>query len=91
MRSVNLLKIAAEAEILRYRCMLVRQGRRAAFGASALLFGIIVLVLGEIAGWQALHLRFAPIATTYHGDQNQDGQNIHCPPRCPGNSGFSSS
>ena len=64
MRSVNLLKIAAEAEILRYRCMLARQGRRAAFGASALLFGIIVLVLGEIAGWQALHLRFAPIATT---------------------------
>ena len=37
MRSVNLLKVAAAAETLRYRCTLARQGRRAAFGASALL------------------------------------------------------
>jgi hypothetical protein len=64
MRIVNLLKIAAEAETLRYRYMLARQGRRAAFGAGALVFGIIVLMLGEIAAWLALHLRFAPIATT---------------------------
>ena len=37
MRSVNLLKVAAAAETLRYCCTLARQGRRAAFGASALL------------------------------------------------------
>lgn len=63
-RSVNLLKIAAEAEILRYRCMLARQGRRAAFGAIALLFVVAVLVLGEVAAWPGFHLRFAAIATT---------------------------
>ena len=50
-RSVNLLKIAAEAEVLRYRCMAARQGRRAAFGAIALLFVLAVLVLGGVAAW----------------------------------------
>jgi hypothetical protein len=53
-RSVNLLKIAAEAEALRYRCMLARQGRRAAFGAVALVFVLAVLGLGEVAAWLAL-------------------------------------
>jgi hypothetical protein len=61
-RSVSLLKIAAEAELLRYRCMAVRQGRRAAFGAIALVFVLAVLVLGEVAAWFAL--RFAAIPTT---------------------------
>ena len=64
MRSVNLLKIAVEAEVLRYRCMLARQGRRAAFGAVALVFMLAVLVLGEVAAWLALCLRFATIPTT---------------------------
>ena len=64
MRSVNLLKIAAEAEIFRYRCMVARQGRRAAFGAVALVFVLAVLVLGEVAAWFALYLRFAAIPTT---------------------------
>lgn len=50
MRSVNLLRIAAEAEVLRYRCMAARQGRRAAFGAIALLFVLAVLALGEAHG-----------------------------------------
>ena len=54
MRSVNLLKLAAEAELLRYRCMAARQGRRAAFGAVALVFVLAVLVLGEVAAWLAL-------------------------------------
>jgi hypothetical protein len=63
-RSVNLLKIAAEAEVLRYRCMAARQGRRAAFGAVALLFVLAVLVLGELAAWLALYLHFAPIEST---------------------------
>ena len=44
-RSVNLLKIAAEAEVLRYRCMVAQQRRRAASGAVAL-----VLVLRARAG-----------------------------------------
>ena len=56
MRSVNLLKVAAAAETLRYRCTLARQGRRAAFGASALLplrsflasFQLLQLLLAEI-------------------------------------------
>ena len=64
MRSVNLLKIAAEAEVLRYRSMAARQGRRAAFGAVALLFVLAVLVLGEVAAWLALCLCFAAIPTT---------------------------
>ena len=64
MRSVNLLKIAAEAEVLRYRSMAARQGRRAAFGAVALLFVLAVLVLGEVAAWLALCLWFAAIPTT---------------------------
>jgi hypothetical protein len=64
MRSINLLKIAAEAEVLRYRCMIARQGRRAAFGAVALVFVLAVLVLGELAAWLPLCLRFAAIPTT---------------------------
>lgn len=64
MRSVNLLRIAAEAEVLRYRCIAARQGRRAAFGAIALLFVLAVLALGEVAAWLALYPRFAAIETT---------------------------
>jgi hypothetical protein len=64
MRSINLMKLAAEAELLRYRCMAARQGRRAAFGAIALVFVLAVLVLGEVAAWLALYLLFAAIPTT---------------------------
>jgi len=64
MRSVNLLKIAAEAEVLRYRSMAARQGRRAAFGAIALLFILAVLALGEVAAWLALYQRYAAIEAT---------------------------
>ena len=64
MRSVNLLKIAAEAEVLRLRSMLARQARRAAFGASALIFSLIVLALAEIAGWQTLRLYVTGIVAT---------------------------
>jgi hypothetical protein len=63
-RSVNLLRVAAEAELLRLRTMLARQGRRAAFGAVAVIFVIGVLVLGEVAGWQVLRLYVAPISAT---------------------------
>ena len=66
MRSINLLRIAAEAELLRLRAMVARQGRRAAFGMVAFIFVIGVLILAEVTGWQALRLyvALAPIAAT---------------------------
>ena len=64
MRIVNLLRVAAEAELVRLRAMMARQGRRAAFGLVALIFTFGVLTLAEVAGWQALRLQFEPIATT---------------------------
>jgi hypothetical protein len=62
-RSVNLLKITAEAEILRLRAILARQARRAAFGAGALVFTLIVLALAEIAVAD-----FAPLRHRHRGD-----------------------
>ena len=64
MRSVNLLKVAFEAELLRLRAMMARQARRAAFGATAVVFGLAVLTLAEIIGWQALLLKFEPLPAT---------------------------
>ena len=64
MRSINLLKVAAEAEILRLRILLARQGRRAAFGVVAVIFVLGVLVLAEVAGWQVLRFYVPPIPAT---------------------------
>ena len=64
MRAVNLAKVAAEAEILRIRHLLKRQGMRAAFGLVAVLFATGVLVLAHVAGWQVLRLYVPPIYTT---------------------------
>ena len=64
MRSFNLVKIAAEAEILRIRALVARQARCAAFGAGALVFGLAVLALAEIAGWQTLRLYITGIVAT---------------------------
>jgi hypothetical protein len=63
-RSINLLKIAAEAELLRLRMMVARQVRRGIFGAVAVVFGVAVLALAEVAGWQALRLKFQSIPAT---------------------------
>jgi hypothetical protein len=63
-RSINLLKLALDAEILRLRAMVARQSRRAAFGSIALIFALAVLTLAEIAGWQGLRLRVEAIPTT---------------------------
>jgi cobalamin biosynthesis protein CobD/CbiB len=63
-RSINLLKVAAEAELLRMRALLARQGRRAAFGVVAVIFMLGVLVLVEVAGWQVLRLYVASISAT---------------------------
>ena len=65
MRSLNLLRLALDAEILRLRAVLARQGRRAAFGAVAIVFALAVLALAEIAGWQGLRLRVEAIAATF--------------------------
>ena len=64
MRAVNLAKVAAEAEILRIRHMLKRQGMRAAFGSAALIFVLGVLILAHVAGWQVLRLYVPPIYAT---------------------------
>jgi hypothetical protein len=64
MRIADFLKIAAEAEILRLRHMLARQGRRAAFGAVGAFFGLSVVVLADVICWQLLHLYVTPIYAT---------------------------
>ncbi len=64
MRSVNLIKVAIEAEILRYKSMAARHGRRAAFGVVAFIFGLGFLITLEIAGWQAIRMYIMPIYAT---------------------------
>jgi uncharacterized membrane protein len=64
MRSVNLVKVAIEAEILRYKSMAARQGRRAGFGVAALIFGVGFLISLEIAGWQTARMYILPIYAT---------------------------
>jgi hypothetical protein len=64
MRSVNLLKVAIEAEILRYKSMAARQGRRAGFGVAAVIFGVGFLITLEIAGWQMARMYILPIYAT---------------------------
>jgi hypothetical protein len=63
-RSVNLLKLAFEAELLRLRAMMARQGRRAAFAVIALIFALIVLALAEATGWLVLRHRAESIPST---------------------------
>ena len=64
MRSVNLLKLAIDAEILRYKSMAARQGRRAGFGVVALIFGVGFLITLEIAGWQIARMYMPAIYAT---------------------------
>ena len=64
MRSVNLLKVAFDAELLRLRAMMARQGWRAAFAVIALIFALVVLALAEATGWLALRHRFESIPAT---------------------------
>ena len=64
MRSGDLAKIAAEAEILRIKHLLKRQGLRVAFGLIAIVFLLGVLVLANIAVWQVLRMYISPISAT---------------------------
>jgi hypothetical protein len=50
-RSINLLKVAFDAELLGLRAMMARQGRRAAFAVIALIFALVVLALRRRDGW----------------------------------------
>jgi hypothetical protein len=63
-RSINLVKVAVDAELLRLRAMTARQGRRAAFAVIALIFAFVVLALAEATGWLALRHRFESIPAT---------------------------
>jgi hypothetical protein len=63
-RSINLVKVAFDAELLRLRAMTARQGRRAAFAVIALIFAFVVLALAEATGWLALRHRFESIPAT---------------------------
>jgi hypothetical protein len=49
---------------LHLRTMMARQVRRGIFGAVAAVFGVAVLALAEVAGWQTLALQFQPIASS---------------------------
>lgn len=64
MQSINLIRIAAEAESLRLRAMVARQGRRVAFGFIALVFLLGVLILAEILLWQILTWYVASVSAT---------------------------
>jgi hypothetical protein len=63
-RSINLLKVAFDAELLRLRAMMARQGRRAAFAVIALIFTLAVLALAEVTGWLALRQSVESIPAT---------------------------
>jgi len=63
-RSINLLKLALDAELLRLRVMMARQGRRAAFAVIALIFALAVFALAEATGWLALRHRVESIPAT---------------------------
>jgi hypothetical protein len=64
MRTGNLAKVAAEAEILRIKHMLKRQGIRAGFGLVAAVFVLADLVLIDVVIWQLLRMIVAPIFAT---------------------------
>jgi TRAP-type mannitol/chloroaromatic compound transport system permease large subunit len=63
-RTVRLLQVAAEAEILRLRYLMRRHGMRAAFGVLAAIFGLSVLVLLDVTGWQLLRMYVTAIYAT---------------------------
>ena len=64
MRAANLVKVAAQAEILRLQQMLKRQTMRVVYGLVAAVFAVSVIVLANVVGWQVLLLYVAPIYAT---------------------------
>ena len=61
MRTVELAKVAASAEALRLRRVAVRQGRRAAYGVGAAVFGIAVFVLLHVVAYNAMVPAISPL------------------------------
>ncbi len=64
MRTVELAKVAASAEALRLRRVAVRQGRRAAYGVGAAVFGIAVFVLLHVVAYNAMVPRVSPLVAS---------------------------
>lgn len=64
MRATRLLRVAADAELLRLQHMAKRHGIRAAFGLVAAIFGIGVLMLAHVVAWQLLRTYVSPIYAT---------------------------
>jgi hypothetical protein len=64
MRAAHLVKVAAQAEVLRLQHMLKRQTRRAAYGLVVAVFALGVIALANVAGWQVLLLYVSPIYAT---------------------------
>jgi hypothetical protein len=56
MRAVNLVKVAAQAEVLRLQYMMKRQGMRVASGLIATIFAMGVLAFAHVAAWQLLRM-----------------------------------
>jgi ribose/xylose/arabinose/galactoside ABC-type transport system permease subunit len=64
MRAPNLVKVAAQAEVMRIQSMVKRQGSRAALGLVALIFIVGALAFANVAGWQVARMYVEPIYTT---------------------------
>ena len=64
MRTVELAKVAASAEALRLRRVAVRQGRRAAYGVGAAVFGIAVFVLLHVVAYNAMVPAISPLVAS---------------------------
>jgi len=64
MRSINLLRIALEAEMLHLRAYAKRQGLRVLWGVVAAIFAVSVLVIVDMLIWQIAHLYVTAIAAT---------------------------
>ena len=58
MRSLRLARVAAQAELLRLRLLVRRQGVRAVLGAAALVFLLACLADLHVAGYVALRRSF---------------------------------
>jgi hypothetical protein len=63
MRTLRLIRIAAEAEKLHLQARLGRSVRQAAMGAAAAIFALCALGLLHAIGYIALRDRFSPIAS----------------------------
>ena len=64
MRTTELAKVAANAEKLRLQALAKRQAVRGVFGAVAAVFGIGILILLHVLGYQLLRGGLGPVPST---------------------------